>query len=178
MPLLAIQYIFNTYRNTESPYRNISRYSFARRYSPLFLIHFWMKMKSFRDYLGLSNSCLYNVDDVIGRADRFEFQNFCSPDPFSAVRWFSLPRKTRNIFLNLKSTHGLKLNKCLSFSDFSHIFCHLTNPDFFAASFTSPKDNTGGRFSFSFASCAATFCQHIRALIPINICMSWCPWYL
>ena len=44
-----------------------------------FLIHFWMKMKSFRDYLGLSNSCSYNVDDVIGRADRFGFQNFCSP---------------------------------------------------------------------------------------------------
>ena len=39
-----------------------------------------MKMKSFRDYLWLSNSCSYDVDDVIGRADRFEFQNFCSPD--------------------------------------------------------------------------------------------------
>ena len=37
-------------------------------------------MKSFRDYLGLSNSCLYDVDDVIGRVDRFGFQNFCSPD--------------------------------------------------------------------------------------------------
>ena len=37
-------------------------------------------MKSFRDYLGLSNSCSYDVDDVIGRADRFGFQNFCSPD--------------------------------------------------------------------------------------------------
>ena len=36
-------------------------------------------MKSFRDYLGLSNSCSCNVDDVIGRADRFGFQNFCSP---------------------------------------------------------------------------------------------------
>ena len=36
-------------------------------------------MKSFRDYLGLSNSCSYNVDDVIGRADRFGFRNFCSP---------------------------------------------------------------------------------------------------
>ena len=35
MTLLAIQYIFNMYRNTESPYRNISRYDFARRYSPL-----------------------------------------------------------------------------------------------------------------------------------------------
>ena len=35
-------------------------------------------MKSFRDYLGLSNSCSY---DVIGRADRFGFQNFCSPAP-------------------------------------------------------------------------------------------------
>ena len=38
-------------------------------------------MKSFCDYLGLSNSCSYDVDDVIGRADRFGFQNFCSPDP-------------------------------------------------------------------------------------------------
>ena len=36
-------------------------------------------MKSFRDYLGLTNSCSYDVDDVIGRADRFGFQNFCSP---------------------------------------------------------------------------------------------------
>ena len=36
-------------------------------------------MESFRDYLGLSNSCSYDVDDVIGRADRFGFQNFCSP---------------------------------------------------------------------------------------------------
>ena len=36
-------------------------------------------MKSFRDYLGLSNSCSYDVDDVIGRVDRFGFQNFCSP---------------------------------------------------------------------------------------------------
>ena len=45
-----------------------------------FLIHFWMKMKSFRDYLWLSNSCSYDVDDVIGRVDRFEFQNFCSPE--------------------------------------------------------------------------------------------------
>ena len=44
-----------------------------------FLIHFWMKMKSFCDYLGLSNSCSYDVDDVISRADRFGFQNFCSP---------------------------------------------------------------------------------------------------
>ena len=31
---------------------------------------------SFRDYLGLSDACSY---DVIGRADRFGFQNFCSP---------------------------------------------------------------------------------------------------
>ena len=36
-------------------------------------------MKSFPDYLGLSNSCSYDVDVVIGRADRFGFQNFCSP---------------------------------------------------------------------------------------------------
>ena len=36
-------------------------------------------MKISSDYLGLSNSCSYNVHDVIGRADRFGFQNFCSP---------------------------------------------------------------------------------------------------
>ena len=36
-------------------------------------------MKSFRDNLGLSNSCSYDVDDVMSRADRFGFQNFCSP---------------------------------------------------------------------------------------------------
>ena len=35
-------------------------------------------MKSFRDYLGLSNSSSYDVDDIINRADRFGFQNFCS----------------------------------------------------------------------------------------------------
>ena len=35
---------------------------------------------SFRDYLGLSNACSYDIDDVIGRADRFGFQNFCCPD--------------------------------------------------------------------------------------------------
>ena len=34
---------------------------------------------SFRDYLGLSDACSYDVDDVIGRAHRFGFQNFCSP---------------------------------------------------------------------------------------------------
>ena len=49
-----------------------------------FLIHFWMKLKSFRDCLGLSNSYSYNVDDVIGRADRFGFQNFCSPASWSS----------------------------------------------------------------------------------------------
>ena len=36
-------------------------------------------MMSFCDYLGLSNTCSYDVDDVIGRVDRFGFQNFCSP---------------------------------------------------------------------------------------------------
>ena len=35
-------------------------------------------MMSFRDYLGLSDACSYDVDDVIGRADWFGFQNFCS----------------------------------------------------------------------------------------------------
>ena len=35
-------------------------------------------------YLGLSNARSYNVHDVIGRVDRFGFQNFCSPvaDPY------------------------------------------------------------------------------------------------
>ena len=46
------------------------------------IINFWYTFGwkwwviSFRDYLGLSDSCSY---DVIGRADRFGFQNFCSP---------------------------------------------------------------------------------------------------
>ena len=33
--------------------------------------------ESLVDYLGLSDACSY---DVIDRADRFGFQNFCSPD--------------------------------------------------------------------------------------------------
>ena len=41
---------------------------------------------SFRDYLGLSDACSYDVDDVIGRADRFGFQNFCSPVPEQTVQ--------------------------------------------------------------------------------------------
>ena len=49
-------------------------------------------MKSFRDYLGLSNSCSYDVDDVIDRADRFGFQNFCSPGGNRALKYyFSMP---------------------------------------------------------------------------------------
>ena len=36
-------------------------------------------MMSFHDYLGLSNACSYDIDDVIGRVDRFGFKNFCSP---------------------------------------------------------------------------------------------------
>ena len=45
------------------------------------IINFWYTFGwkwwviSFRDYLG----CSYDVDDVIDRADRFGFQNFCSP---------------------------------------------------------------------------------------------------
>ena len=41
---------------------------------------------SFLDYLGLWNACSYDVDDVIGRADRFGFQNFCSPASDSALK--------------------------------------------------------------------------------------------
>ena len=49
------------------------------------IINFWYTFGwkwwviSFRDYLGLSDACSYDIDDVIGRADRFGFQNFCSP---------------------------------------------------------------------------------------------------
>ena len=45
------------------------------------------------DYLGLTNACLYEVDDVIGLADRFGFQNFCSPAPIfwsTATEYFSV----------------------------------------------------------------------------------------
>ena len=31
--------------------------------------------------MGLSNTCSYDVDDIIGRVDRFGYQNFCSPGP-------------------------------------------------------------------------------------------------
>ena len=49
------------------------------------IINFWYTFGwkwwviSFHDYLGLSNACSYDVDDVIGRAAPFGFQNFCSP---------------------------------------------------------------------------------------------------
>ena len=43
MPLLAIQYIFNTYPNTASPYRNISRYSPLPEIRKLLLFEYvWM----------------------------------------------------------------------------------------------------------------------------------------
>ena len=44
-------------------------------------------MKSFHDYLGFSNSCSY---DVIGRADQFGFQNFCSPGLDSIIPLLSI----------------------------------------------------------------------------------------
>ena len=49
------------------------------------MINFWYTFGwkwwviSFGDYLGLSDACSDDVNDVIGRADRFGFQNFCSP---------------------------------------------------------------------------------------------------
>ena len=50
-------------------------------------------MKSFCDYLGLSNSCSYDVDDVIGHVDRFGFQNFCSPGAYILVYFFNVQKK-------------------------------------------------------------------------------------
>ena len=60
-------------------------------------------MKSFRDYLGLSNSCSYDVDDVIGRADRFGFQNFCSPDCMGHVKriWYLSPMPAAKVQASL-----------------------------------------------------------------------------
>ena len=52
------------------------------------IINFWYTFGwkwwviSFRDYLGLSDAC---SDDVIGRADRFGFQNFCNPGSIIGV---------------------------------------------------------------------------------------------
>ena len=52
------------------------------------IINFWYTFGwkwwviSFRDYLGLSKACSYDVDDVIGQAVRFGFKNFCSPDTY------------------------------------------------------------------------------------------------
>ena len=85
-----------------------------------FLIHFWMKMKSFRDYLGLSNSCSYDVDDVIGRADRFGFQNFCSPglDDGPDIKLLILVGLGRSFFVcclaHRGSTVGFLLLQCSS----------------------------------------------------------------
>ena len=63
------------------------------------IINFWYTSGwkwwaiSFRDYLGLLNVCSYDVDDVIGRADQFGFQNFCSPAwcHFKSDTYSSLP---------------------------------------------------------------------------------------
>ena len=72
-------------------------------------------MKSSRDYLGLSNSRSYDVDDVIGRADRFGFQNFCSPGvdygvyqnraaaAYSSLNFFFLQYSSIKIFFTLFS---------------------------------------------------------------------------
>ena len=61
---------------------------FKRLQSIRKIINFWYTFGwkwwviSFRDYLGLSDACSYDIDDVIGRADRFGFQNFCSPGQY------------------------------------------------------------------------------------------------
>ena len=60
----------------------------------------------------------------------------------------------------------------LPLSDFSHISCHLTYPDFFAASFTSPKDITGGKLSFSLASWVASSANLSACSLPL---MFACP---
>ena len=78
-------------------------------------------MKSFHDYLGLSNSCSYNVDDVIGRADRFGFQNFCSPDTDISVycgiilpiRYTSMLNETTGISLYHSSPMFYTRTACL-----------------------------------------------------------------
>ena len=62
-------------------------------------------MFSFRDYLGLSDACSYDVDDVIGRADRFGFQNFCSPVPsllFNTSRYLEILTETLNFIFGLR----------------------------------------------------------------------------
>ena len=69
------------------------------------IIYFWYTFGwkwSFRDCLGSWNSCSY---DVIGRADRFGFQNFCSPaiQIYWACAW-------RDVMLNISFWQ----NGCLS----------------------------------------------------------------
>ena len=76
------------------------------------------------------------------------------------------------MWFSLKSTFGLCRNKCLPLSDFSHISCHLTYPDFFAASFTSPNDITGGKLPFSLASWAASLANLSACSLPL---MFACP---
>ena len=66
---------------------------------------------------------------------------------------YDFPSKARFKCVNsLKSTFDNSQNKSFLLSDFSHISCHLTNPDLVTASFTSPKDSIGDELSFFFAS--------------------------
>ena len=74
--------------------------------------------------------------------------------------------------VNLNSTFGLSQNKCLSLSDFSLISCHLTNPDFFAASFTLPKDITGDKLLLLLEQLLWLTCLRFHYF---NGCMSGCP---
>ena len=70
------------------------------------IINFWFTFGrnwwviSFRDYLGLPDACSY---DVIGRADRFGFQNFCSPGTNNPNAL--CPRQA-------KATGGKKMSTC------------------------------------------------------------------
>ena len=80
------------------------------------IINFWYTfgwkwwVSSFRDYLGLSNACSYDVDDVIGRVDRFGFQNFCSPDvPYVFMekygKWFlNEPHREKTCLCHMQTT--------------------------------------------------------------------------
>ena len=63
-------------------------------------------MISFRDYLGLSKACSYDIDDIIGRADRFGFQNFCSPELYNKMGcvkriWYLSPIRAAKVQASL-----------------------------------------------------------------------------
>ena len=127
-------------------------------------------MKSFRDYLGLSNSCSYDVDDVIGRADRFGFQNFCSPDLKICILFFQNPEIIFYHFLrifNLDIFRALILQICI----WSMYLVSATPPTVFGESFWNFTDvlRMVWRYAYCFFRILKLFFYHFFRIFNLDI---------